>query len=182
MIDLNEELKPRCIGLAGPKGVGKTTSALLLQDYGWIRLSFAEPLRRMLLAMGLSLYEIERKEEPLDWLENKNTPRQLLQTLGTEWGRSHVGPNIWVDLAERHAVALLEKGYDVVFDDVRFDNEALMINRLAVAFGGGGVYKLKRDLDNSSIDLHPSEKGISRVHIKAEVLVTEPCSICQVVA
>ena len=50
--------------------------------------------------------------------------RKLLQLAGTEYGRDILGDNIWIE------IALSE--YDgetiYIFDDVRFDNEALVLN------------------------------------------------------
>jgi hypothetical protein len=63
------------------------------------------------------------------------TPRLVLQTLGTEWGRT-LYPNIWVDAALRE---ILEKGNDWAIADVRFRNELHGIQDK-----GGSVIRLKR--------------------------------------
>ena len=78
--------------------------------------------------------------------------RQMMQLLGTEWGRDLIHPDIWVIAAraqiERYGDA------DIVFDDVRFENEASMIREL-----GGLIIHVDR-LGNDDNDRHRSEDGI----------------------
>lgn len=81
------------------------------------------------------------KYEPIDWLDG-TTPRHLLQTLGTEWGR-HQHPEMWLRLWRQRYGDLCRfpfrtipapagtRGLDrkvpvvgVIVDDVRFVNEA----------------------------------------------------------
>lgn len=57
-----------------------------------------------------------------------------MQTLGSEWGRQLIGPDLWVD-AWRDVAARYQR---VVVDDVRFVNEA------AIAAFGGRLYVLRR--------------------------------------
>ena len=47
-----------------------------------------------------------------------------MQTLGTEWGRNMIGPDVWVRLTMHRVDDLLASGVNVIIDDVRFDNEA----------------------------------------------------------
>ena len=58
------------------------------------------------------------------------TPRRLMQTIGTEWGRTYVSPDIWVQMAQNKAVQALSQGLCPVFDDLRFDNEHKMLQGL----------------------------------------------------
>jgi len=85
-------------------------------------------------------------------LDKPLTPRHVLQTLGTEFGRS-LNPSIWVDYAADTAVKLLEtqRAYDrksgvtliphrnefVVITDGRFLNEVLSVKEI-----GGKAYKI----------------------------------------
>lgn len=151
----------RVLGLVGPKGVGKSTVAdYLEQEHGFLRISFAEPLRAMLLAFGLSSDELgEGKEKPLIRFfgpDTKITPRHLMQTLGTEWGRNLVDREIWT----KHLRNQIEKvakggsGFDIVIDDVRFPNEALVIEEL-----GGKLVRIERTGFEFSAE-HESEKGL----------------------
>jgi hypothetical protein len=79
------------------------------------------------------------------------TPRSLMQW----WGdyRKASDPNYWVTQAQEVAEGFLERDCSVVFDDVRFPNEAEMIRTL-----GGGVVKIMRHED--SHDTHNSETAL----------------------
>lgn len=146
------------IGLAGRKQSGKTSAAQYLEKSGFVRLSFAEPMRKMLdallLSYGYSQREIERmltidKEVLLGEIEQ--SPRHLLQTLGTEWGRNCINPDLWL-LVARQKILHADSDY-IVFDDVRFENEAAMIRDL-----GGLIIHIDRGELLS--DFHASEAGI----------------------
>lgn len=147
------------IGLAGRKASGKTTAArFLVNGMDFHRLSFADPLRDMvgcfLLGMGYGADYIETlltadKEQMLAPIGK--TPRQLLQTLGTEWGRDHVDRNVWVTLARRRINTSAEPR--IIFDDVRFENEAAMIRGM-----GGQIIHIDRG--DLAADSHASEHGI----------------------
>lgn len=140
------------IGLSGPAGSGKTTIARAI---GFERRSFALPLKQMLVYlfrhMDMPPAEIERringdlKEEVIP-LFGKSA-RSMMQTLGTEWGRDCVHPDIWV----RVAMANLPR--NVVFDDVRFPNEAV-----AIRAAGGVIVGLTGR--GGIIGSHVSEAGV----------------------
>ena len=97
------------IGFSGRAGAGKDTAAnalILAFHRQWVRLSFATTLKRALCVIfGWELADWEN----LEWKETPNdacyglTPRQVAPSLGTEWGREHVNPNLWVDQALRLA-------------------------------------------------------------------------------
>ena len=130
------------IALTGPKGVGKTTIAKEIEARDWQNrciLSFADPLRRMmsqLIPMSL-MTDPDQKEKPLEWLGGKS-PRQLLQSLGTDWGRDMVSETIWIDAMRR---MISDQSFDVIIiDDCRFENEAQMVRDM-----GGIVVGLERD-------------------------------------
>jgi len=151
--------KQLIIGLAGRANSGKTTAAKhLVFTMGFTRLSFASPIKSMvgdfLLGMGYgadyvdSLLTVE-KEQVLAPLGK--SPRQLMQSIGTEWGRDCIDNNIWVTFAQRRLRAGGE--WLIVFDDVRFENEASMICRL-----GGHIIHIDRG--ELVTDAHRSESGI----------------------
>ena len=131
----------RVIGLCGHSGSGKSVVAdYLVSQYGFVRIKLASPLKNMLRAIGLSEREIEGdlKETPCDLLCGK-TPRHAMITLGTEWGRDMIGPNLWTNTWARKASKLLEQGFHVVCDDVRFPNEVDAVRAL-----GGAVIRIER--------------------------------------
>ncbi len=126
---------PQVIGLYSPvMGSGKTEIATFLcRAYGYTLVKFAGPLKAMtrglLYGIGIDNEIIDRmiegdlKEKPiLDHLPSF-TPRRVMQTLGTEWGRNTIAPGLWVDLAEARIANILERGGRVVIDDLRFVNE-----------------------------------------------------------
>jgi hypothetical protein len=139
------------IGIAGPKRSGKDTLAHgLSRALGLPVDSFAAPLRKFvadLLNCSLATLE-ECKEHPIKWLDGK-TPRQLMQTVGTEWGRDTVHPELWLR-ALLHRVQY--KG--AVISDVRFPNEAK-----AILERGGIVIRLHREGTGSG-DGHVSERPL----------------------
>jgi hypothetical protein len=63
----------------------------------------------------------------------------MMQTLGTEWGRSCIHPELWIMVAAGAVEQQQKLGRDVVIDDVRFPNEAEMVHRL-----GGELWLVDR--------------------------------------
>ena len=148
------------VGFAGAKGAGKTSAAQVLVNRGFVRWSFADPIREMLVVF-LAAYGIAEaearvllsdpyyKESGIPGIGK--TPRCLMQTLGTEWGRKFVGGYVWVGLFGKRWAA--NPGL-VVVDDVRFDNEADFIR----SSGGQVIHILRNGL--TGLDGHDSESGI----------------------
>lgn len=149
------------IGIAGPKGVGKTTVAkAIVKTVEGRVMSFADPIRDMMDALmmhtgipNVADYLHRDKDRAIPQLQGRNM-RYLMQTLGTEWGRVLVGTNLWTDLAAARA-----RKYEglVIFDDVRFPSEVAMIER-----EGGFIIGLKR----SGIEYemtHASEEPLTGV-------------------
>ena len=119
----------RLIGFCGPIGSGKTTAARVLERVcGFERMRFAEPLKAMLRTLGLDESQVDgdRKETPSALLCGR-TPREAMQTLGTEWGRDLIGEDLWVHAWAWRADEALVAGRSVVVDDVRNVNEARAI-------------------------------------------------------
>jgi hypothetical protein len=123
-------LKLPVIALKGKGGSGKSTAAGFLLAKGYAKVSFAAPLKRMIETLGLSPDEMggHLKEQPCAILSGAS-PRAAMQTLGTEWGRS-LHPDFWVNIWTRRAKEVLAKGYGVVVDDCRFENEAAAVRAL----------------------------------------------------
>ena len=109
------------IGITGPARSGKDTVAdILLHIFtDFERYSFATPIKDMILA-GL---ELEDKCEHADEMYAASY-RKIAQTLGTEWGRNVINPDIWLLIAQKRAV-----GKHLIITDVRFENEAEWIRR-----------------------------------------------------
>lgn len=145
------------IGLTGPAGSGKTTAAkYLVERYGATRFSFAEPLKRMaMMIYGLTEEQVFGPLEAKEAVDPRHgkSPRELLQFLGTDVCRTHLGPDVWANAA----LAKLEPGRLYVCDDVRFDNEARAIrNRCGV------VWMLDTTgAPKSAHTAHASEAGVA---------------------
>lgn len=116
------------VGISGYAGSGKSTALkhlrLNLIDYR----KFARPLKEMVATLlrcqGVDDETIERmlegdlKEVPSEFLGGK-TPRYVMQTLGTDWGRALIDEDLWVDAAMR----TIDNRQLNIFDDARFQNE-----------------------------------------------------------
>lgn len=139
----------RIVAFTGLAGSGKSTAALHLVEQGWTRVRFAGPLKAMMAALGLTQDEIEgsRKEVPCDLLAGK-TPRYAMQTIGTEWGRDIIAPDLWI----RAWRAALPAAGSVVVDDCRFKNEAE-----AVTAAGGFLIRVSREGAGAGAAGHSSE-------------------------
>lgn len=165
------------IGLTGPAGAGKDTFAAylaLLQTNVHV-MSFAQPIRNLVDAL---LGSNSRQWQDRVWKEAPvagigKSPRELMQLLGTEWGRNMIDRDIWVNVA---GGKLMDTLYSTaapdaprqcfVFTDVRFINEAAWIYSL-----GGLLVRLQRP-DNPSATPHKghvSEAGV--VKFEGELVI-----------
>lgn len=135
------------IGVVGFIGSGKGTVGDILEQKGYIKDSFAKPLKdavscmfgwpRDLLEGDTEVSRKWREEPDVYWSEKFDrefTPREALQLMGTEAGRDVFHKDIWV-------ISLLNraKGRDVVVTDVRFKNEIDYIQE-----NGGYVVRIIR--------------------------------------
>jgi hypothetical protein len=148
------------IGLCGLAGSSKdTVSAILSRHHRFAAISFAGPIYKAVSEItGLAPQELkdrDLKERPIPWLGK--SPRELLQTLGTEWGREMVCDDIWIKIAMRRASEYERSSWHVVITDVRFQNEAE-----AIRCAGGQVWHVRRSAAglHGATALHPSEAGI----------------------
>jgi hypothetical protein len=152
-----EPTLPRIVALSGVAGSGKTTAADYLgKRYGYVRVKFADPIKDMLRAIGLTDRHLEGdlKEKPQHF---GKSPRFLLQTLGTEWARDTIHQDFWVNIWCNRVWDLLKQGKRVVVDDVRFANEILAVRALQ-----GAIYRVEtvRVTATANKD-HSSENPIS---------------------
>lgn len=160
---------PKIIGFSGPAGAGKTTAAFAVvsSKHDFSRLSFADPIRHMLMAIGVGATELGDGKHLPNALLGSKTPRHAMQTLGTEWGRQSIGPDIWINASRRRLLHVLDLGNRAVFDDVRFDNEARMIRD----HGDGIIIHLENPALPARM-AHASEAGISPELIDHRITAT----------
>lgn len=146
------------VGLTGAAGCGKNTVAEILLDRGFVHFGFADPVYRGVAAiLGVpesSLRDRSAKETPIGWLGK--SPRELLQTLGTEWGRDTIADDIWIRIALRQAEEI-RRHANCCITDVRFENEAE-----AIRAAGGKIWLIQRSQRclSDAAAAHSSESGI----------------------
>lgn len=136
----------RIIAFTGLAGSGKSAVAeWLVKERGFVRRSFAQPIKDMIAACWPQCTE---KTEAYAALEGK-TLRHAYQTLGTEWGRQHIGEDLWAN----YLVNNLEPDVYYVIDDLRYDNEAFLLRKQ-----GAIIIEVKRAVGPAMP--HSSERGI----------------------
>lgn len=146
------------IGIAGRARSGKDTIAQIIQqEYRCMTYAFAEPLKAMLRAIGLDEQDLNggRKDE----LNNdfQATPRHMMQTLGTEWGRDTINDNIWVIAAAQRIKQMHRSQPDatILITDVRFQNEADFVRK------HGFLIHVERPIQRIDGSTHRSESRLS---------------------
>jgi hypothetical protein len=176
----------KLIGATGKAGSGKDTLALGLADelefnYNFEIYHFADPIKKALNVMfGWTMDQWddrEWKETPVVGIEK--SPRQLAQTLGTEWGRHLVDRDLWLKIAMERYMKFREYSASVplphnlygepiesvmIVPDVRFANEAYWICK-----EGGTVIEVSRGSPDTE-SLHLSEAGVPDEYITHSIV------------
>ncbi len=181
---------PKVVGVmgAGP-GCGKDTVArFMFDEAGYDIESFAAPIKNMtrtfLASLGYPLDEIAQmiqgtqKNKCIPELPGCVTPRYLMQTIGTEWGRECVSPTVWLDIMDYKIKGVHSTpGHGIVIPDVRFRNEVSFIreHKGAIVYVDGPINRTADHTDNNSDNVnmgHQSENDISMWD--ADVVVVNP--------
>lgn len=162
---------PRLIGIHSPTpGAGKSqvVARHLVQQHAYHVFSFADPIRMMIYALlqplGYTLDQAKTlctntilKEQPIS--ELGISPRKLMQTLGTEWGRNMVNDDIWLIVWKASFMQLAPYAC-VVVDDVRFPNEVKLIQSIP----GSTLWWLERPRLTASTEVmsHASQQPLDK--------------------
>src|SRR4051812_35641591 len=102
----------KIIGITGQARSGKDTlaGALIEIAESGVKMSFADPLRAFVSTVTgvphAELVDGPKKEAPLTEFGGRS-PRQMMQTLGTEWGRDLIHADIWITVARRRLESYL---------------------------------------------------------------------------
>jgi hypothetical protein len=149
----------RLIGIAGRAGSGKDTIARHLSVvHGFHVTAFATPLKDILIRLGLTrdhFATLAAKETPIPALGK--SPRQMMQTLGTDWGRNMVHEDLWIRVLE-HRLRGYPPGHDLCVSDVRYNNEARWIREQ-----GGVIWHIARADHETTESEHSSEAGVAEL-------------------
>jgi len=155
------------IGITGKARSGKDTLASHLHstakeyDYGYERISFAEPLYAIARIFG---FDTISKTAKTDFHPVWNmTLRTFLQVVGTDLFRDCFDKDVWIKLAKMKIDSLIEAHTENVvvfaFPDLRFDNEAKLVRDLS-----GVVVKIERPESPLALSgtesQHQSESGV----------------------
>lgn len=154
---------PTLIGIYGKARCGKDTAAdYLAKRHGLMKYAFAEPIKQMLKAgFGDHFHEGDRSGI---CPETGKSYREMMQTIGTEWGRDMMHPELWVRMAaskwanvQAAALAGPEPYQGMIISDVRFRSEARWIQQ-----AGGVVIELYGRGSDTPVGIpgHISEAGL----------------------
>jgi hypothetical protein len=137
------------IGLTGAAGCGKTTVAKMLNIPMY---NFAQPMKESCrIIFG---WNDEHLHGDLKEIIDPNfgvSPRQALQTMGTDWGRNMITKDLWLKRAQIE----INKHAELVIGDVRMNNEAELIKQ-----NGGIIVHIVRGF-KQEVRAHVSEEGVA---------------------
>lgn len=161
---------PFIIGITGLKGAGKSTvAAIIHRKYSFPEYTFAGPLKY--LCQIAFLLEQRQLHDPVlkEQVDPRwgLSPRQMMQTLGTECFRGHFGPDYWLKLLKERLAT--ESTPFVIVSDVRFENEADFVKQQ-----GGIVVRVERAAA-TTIDAHITEAG--QADIQADIVVQNDSTV-----
>lgn len=169
------------IGVTGYKNSGKNAVCNILRDeFGYVITGFSDVLKSMALAIDPYIYNdtkgscwrLSAVVADLGWDAAKEVHpevRRLLQRIGTEGVRQHLGQAAWVEAWRRSALVLLDSGQRVCVSDIRFLNEANAVKDL-----GGQVWRVRRPGAVSSA--HASETELDEIQAGVTIHNTKALS------
>lgn len=161
------EKKTSMIGLIGRKGSGKDTVAdYLVSRHGYKKHAFAAPLKRVCRELFLldeeQMHQVDQKEK-VDARWNMS-PRQMMQMVGTDMVRKHLGIDFWLHHMTT-TIAKEDEPTKIVISDVRFANEADWIRR-----HGGRLIRVIGIREDKDEDVHASEQEQDQIVADEEIL------------
>jgi hypothetical protein len=161
---------PQLIGLYSPAAQsGKTTVATTLgYTHGYTIVSFASPIKYVIANFLCQLGYAANQATYLTTVDKEAmipelgvSARHLMRTLGTEWGRECVCPDVWLKCWE---VQCRKVNGPIVVDDVRFPNEFDLVKKL-----GGRMWRIERP-GVQRLTYHASEGGLDKYAFDATLV------------
>jgi len=149
------------VGISGKRKSGKDTVCEMIRDilYTWKveRIGFADELKREIgKACGVTVEYME---------SNKETFRKIYQWWGTDFKRNLIRQDYWIQCVLQQITKLDKSVQCVVIPDVRFLNEADMIDKV-----GGHLIRINRNRASpDSLDVHSSETELDNYPFKYTV-------------
>ena len=112
------------------------------------------------------------------------TVREILQLMGTEFGRELINPEIWVEMLKTRALIEFNNGADIILvDDTRFRNEYSALELLADTEGFSFVdvfisrNSQKEKNEERNIQKHKSEGELYFLKYSAKVSIDNNSSL-----
>lgn len=174
---------------------GKTTFAnALCEAYGpeGYAVSFADILRELVVKVSAPFLS-GGEQEAWEWLEDDRkdngiipelcvTHRHMLQTIGTEWGRHLIHPDVWVKVLTKRIEDIYyfaKRPPLVVIDDVRFMNEydfikaekGVMVKITRLDAPGKNEHVSHGLLDDKTFDYSIEANGLKALAREAKALL-----------
>lgn len=149
------------IGLAGKRGVGKSTAAGIIEkEFGFIQAALSTPFKEGLANMFG--WDISSMSQPgiKDEITEFGFSRRDVMQFTAEAFRENYGKDIWNRIFKHNYKDELDKNYNITIQDIRHDDQAQFVR------DEGGViihimsYERVKNED-PVIDTHVSEQGIT---------------------
>lgn len=173
----------RLILLTGKKRAGKdTVGKYLVQQHGFTRLAFADPVKDLALAIDPLVgaeVRLSHVVGQLGWdvAKQESEIRRLLQRIGTEGGRGVLGKDVWIKIL---ADKVMETTSDVIITDCRFVNEAdwgrlvggTVVKIVQSSLGSGDDHRSEVELNDITPDYWIVNDGpVSELHKRIDKLL-----------
>jgi hypothetical protein len=176
---MNNDNLPQIIGITGRKYNGKDTVAdYLCKEYGYIKLSFAGPIKQICkILFGFNdeqLYGSLKEEIDTRW---DQSPRKLMQYIGTELFRQRMADilpgieeNFWIKCLMEQVNTMIKENPNarIVIADVRFHNEVDAVKNCGYT---NAVIRVTRpSVNTNNTDCHESELLIEHLKVDEDIM------------